>query len=108
MFDMLLHDHASSRTEKLLPARLPHSVQEKTAPRFPSATYSSKGGSLSLDQGCNPNMASRKLDDSFEPCVDRGSQPAVHAASKTGVAAQEKAAPFFLALYAGAALDDGP
>ncbi len=31
-----------------------------------------------------------------------------HAAGKAGVAAQEKAAPFFLTLDAGAALQDGP
>ena len=51
---------------------------------------------------------SRKLDDSLKRRLDRGSQPTVHAAGKARVAAQEKAAPFFLALDAGAALQDGP
>src|SRR5262249_18410418 len=45
---------------------------------------------------------------SLERCIDRGSQPTVHVASETGVTAQEKAAPFLLALDAGATLDDGP
>ena len=63
---------------------------------------------VGLDWAATPIWLSRKLDDSLERCPDRGSQPTVHAAGKAGVAAQEKAAPFFLALDAGAALDDGP
>src|SRR4051794_35274442 len=51
---------------------------------------------------------SRKLDDSLKRRIYRSSQPTIHAAGKAGVAAQEKATPFFLTLDAGAALQDGP
>jgi len=59
-------------------------------------------------QQASPMWLSRKLVYSLERCIDRGSQPTVHAAGEAGVAAQEKAATFLLALDAGAALDDGP
>ena len=63
---------------------------------------------LLISGGEPARRLSRKRDNSFDRRPDRGSQPTVHAAGKTGIAAQEKAAPFFLALDAGTALDDGP